>query len=101
MVTRFLAVLACCGLLSLAACTDGSSSATDPPTPSVSSSSADPTPTEEAETPEEFVQRWVEADSEMENSGETSDVSRVESSIARLVAAWRTRLKTSMPLVAT
>ena len=73
MVTRFLAVLACCGLLSLAACTDGSSSATDPPTPSVSSSSADPTPTEEAETPEEFVRRWVQVDREMQNSGDTGE----------------------------
>ncbi len=59
---RYLAALACCGLLSLSACSDDSSSSADPPSPTTSAPS-DPTssPTEEGETPEAFVRRWVDA----------------------------------------
>jgi hypothetical protein len=74
-VKRFLAALTCCGLLSLAACSDDSSSSADPPspTPTASSSSTEPSPTPDAETPEEFVRRWVDADTHMQNTGDGDD----------------------------
>ena len=59
---RFLAALTCCGLLALSSCSDDSSSSADPPSPS---------PTQEAETPEAFVRRWVEVSNQMQNTGET------------------------------
>src|SRR5262245_58199264 len=69
--TRLLAALACCGLLLLAGCTDDSSSAGPPPsTPTSAPSSPDSSPSQKAETPEEFVRRWVAADTKMQNSGE-------------------------------
>jgi hypothetical protein len=73
MVQRLLASLACCGLLALAGCSDDSSSAGPDPSPSASSSEPSPSPieTHNAETPEAFLQHWVEADRSMENSGET------------------------------
>ena len=70
---RYLAALACCGLLSLSACSDDSSSSADPPTPTPSSSEPTSTPTEERETPEEFVRRWVEADTHMQNTGDGAE----------------------------
>ena len=59
---RFLAALTCCGLLALSACSDDSSSSADPPSPTPTSTSSEPSPTQAAETPEEFVRRWVEVD---------------------------------------
>ena len=70
---RLLAALACCGLLSLSACSDDSSSSCDPPSPTPSSSEPTSTPTEEGETPEEFVRRWVEVDRQMQNSGDVAE----------------------------
>jgi len=72
-VKRFLAAVACCGVLPLSACSGDSSSSADPvtPSPTASSSSAEPSPTEEPESPEEFVERWVDADTAMQNSGDT------------------------------
>ena len=69
---RPLAALACC--LVLAACSDDSSSTAAPPTPTTSAPS-DPTssPTEEAESPEDFVRRWVDVDREMQNTGDTKE----------------------------
>ncbi len=75
-----LAALACCSLVPLAACSQDSSSTSDPglPTPTAATSSAaSPSPTsrpsEVGETPEEFVRRWVDVDREMENTGETAE----------------------------
>jgi len=72
---RFLAALACCGVLSLSACNGDSSSSADPPSPSptASTSSVEPSPTEDPESPEEFVRRWVDVDREMQNSGDTTE----------------------------
>ncbi len=76
---RLLAALACCGLLSLSACSDDSSSSADPPTTAPTSASSDPTstPTDEGETPEEFVRRWVEVDRQMQNSGDTDEYRQI------------------------
>jgi hypothetical protein len=71
-VKRYLAALACCGLL-LSACSDDSSSSADPPSPTPSSSEPTSTPTEEGETPEEFVRRWVDVDRQMQNSGDSKE----------------------------
>ena len=70
---RFLAALTCCGLLALCSCSDDSSSSADPPSPTPTSASSEPSPTQEVETPEEFLQRWVDADRTMENSGKTAE----------------------------
>ena len=88
MVQRLLASLACCGLLALAGCSDDSSSAGPDPSPSVSSSEPSPSPTEteDAESPEEFVRRWVDVDREMQNSGDTDAYRRCHPSVA---LAWR------------
>ena len=72
-VKRFLAALTCCGLLALASCSDDSSSSAGAPTPTPTSASSEPLPTQEKETPEEFVRRWVEVDREMQNSGDTAE----------------------------
>ena len=73
---RFLAALACCGALSLSACSGDSSSSADPgtPSPTATSSSAEPSPTETGptETPEEFIRRWVDLNTDMQNTGETA-----------------------------
>jgi len=73
---RLIAALASCGVLSLSACSGDSSSSADPPSPSptASSSSSEPSPTETGptETPEEFIRRWVDLDTEMQNTGETA-----------------------------
>ena len=74
---RLLASLACLGVLCLPACSDDSSSSADPPSPTPSSSEPTSTPTEEGETPEEFVRRWVEVDREMQNSGETQEYRQI------------------------
>jgi hypothetical protein len=73
-VKRLLAALACCLCALLSGCSDDSSSSADPP-PTATTTPADPTssPTEEVESPEDFLQRWVEADREMENSGNTAE----------------------------
>jgi hypothetical protein len=72
--TRLLVALACCGLLLMAGCTDDSSTADPPPsTAATTPSSPDSSPTQKAETPEEFVRRWVDVDREMQNSGETKE----------------------------
>ena len=68
---RFLAALTCCGLLALFGCSDDSSSSADPPSPTPTSTSTSPTP--DAETPEEFVRRWVEVSNEMQNTGKTGE----------------------------
>jgi len=70
-VKRFLAALTCCGLLALSSCSDDSSSSADPPSPTPTSTSTERSPTQEVETPEEFVRRWVEVSNEMQNTGET------------------------------
>ena len=74
---RFLAALACCGLLGLSSCSDDSSSSADPPSPTPTSTSSEPSPTQAAETAEEFVRRWVEVDREMQNSGDTAEYLRI------------------------
>jgi hypothetical protein len=81
MVQRLLASLACCSLLALAGCSDDSSSAGPDPTPSASSAEPSPSPTEtdDAETPEEFVRRWVDVDRKMQNSGDTDEYRRLSS----------------------
>jgi hypothetical protein len=76
-VKRFLAALACWGLLVLSSCSDDSSSSAEPPSPKPTSTSSEPSPTQEVETPEEFVRRWVEVDREMQNSGETTEYRRL------------------------
>lgn len=72
---RVFIVLCCLVSLSLSGCSDSSSSSasSDPPSPTPSSSSPSPSPTEEPETPEEFVRRWVDADTEMQNTGDGED----------------------------
>jgi len=72
-VKRFLAALTCCGLLALSSCSDESSSSADPPSPTPTSTSSEPSPSQEAETPEEFVRRWVDADTHMQNTGDGAD----------------------------
>ena len=37
---------------------------------------AEPSPTQEAETPEEFVRRWVEVNTQMQNTGDTRSTAR-------------------------
>jgi hypothetical protein len=75
-VKRFLVALACCGALFLSACSRDSSSSADPgtPSPTASSSSAEPSPTETGptESPEEFIRRWLDLSTEMQNTGETA-----------------------------
>lgn len=75
---RLLAAVACS--LALAACSDDSSSTADPPSPTTSAPS-DPTssPTEVGESPEEFVRRWVEVSTQMQNTGETRDYLAISS----------------------
>src|SRR4051812_19640996 len=77
--TRPLAAVICCGLLALMGCSDESSSSADPPpaTTTAASSSPESTPSQDSETPEEFVRRWVETDREMQNSGDTEAVRSV------------------------
>ena len=74
---RFLAALTCCGLLALSSCSDDSSSSADPPTPS--STSSEPSPTQAAETPEEFVRRWVDLNTSMQNTGNTKAFRKISS----------------------
>lgn len=61
-------------LLLFTSCSDDSSDAGDPPTSSPPTSSS-PTPTTstppEDETPEEFIRRWIDEDTRMQNTGET------------------------------
>jgi hypothetical protein len=75
LVTRLLITLSWLALLGLSGCSDASSSTAHPsdPTPTVSTGTAEPSPTPQAETPEEFVRRWVEVDRVMENSGKTDE----------------------------
>ncbi len=71
--TRGLVALMCCASLWVSGCS-GASSSTATPTPSVPDSSAPTsTPTPERETPEEFVRRWVEADTHMQNTGDGAE----------------------------
>jgi hypothetical protein len=78
-VRRLLAALACCLCALLSACSDDSSSTAEPPVTSPTVRTSDPTssPTDEAESPEDFVRRWVEVDKEMQNSGDTKEYRRI------------------------
>src|SRR5207253_11144595 len=78
-VKRYLAALTCCGLLSLSACSDDSSSSADPPTTAPTSASSDPTstPTEEGETPEEFLVHWIELNTSMQNTGNVAEFRKI------------------------
>jgi hypothetical protein len=68
-----LLVLSCIASLWVSGCS-GDASSTAGPTPSVPTSSAPTsTPTPERETPEEFVRRWVEADTHMQNTGDGTE----------------------------
>jgi hypothetical protein len=80
-VPRVLIALCCLLSLLLSGCSDSSSSlsSADPPPHTPSSSSPAPSPTEEPETPEEFVRRWVDADNEMQNTGETAKYRKLSS----------------------
>jgi hypothetical protein len=72
---RYLAGLLAIALLTLAGCSNDSSSSADPATPSTTSAEPSSTPpeTEAPETAEEFVRRWVEVSNEMQNTGETTE----------------------------
>ncbi len=61
--------------LFLAGCTDEAEPTPKIPDPTTSSSTPSPTETEtpEAESPEEFVRRWVEVGDEMQASGDVSE----------------------------
>ncbi len=90
---RFLAALTCCGLLALSSCSDDSSSSADPPSPTPTSTSSEPSPTQEAETPEEFVRRWVEADTRdaehRGNGGVPRDLAWMPSMHGESPTKWR------------
>jgi hypothetical protein len=59
----------------LAGCSDDPEPTPKMPEPTSSSPSPSPTESEEpeAESPEEFIRRWVEASNEMQNTGETAE----------------------------
>jgi len=63
----------------LAGCSDDPEPTPKMPDPTSSSPSPEPTETEEpeAESPEEFVRRWVEVDRDMQNTGNTSEYERI------------------------
>ncbi len=85
-VRRSLALALAVPLL-LAGCSDDAEPTPKMPEPSTSSS---PTPTEsetpEAESPEDFVRRWVDLDRAMQNSGDTADYLAVSSKCKSCVA---------------
>lgn len=74
---RRLLALALSGPVLLAGCSD--EAAPTPKMPEPSTSSSTPTPTEsetpEAESPEDFIRRWVKAGDEMQVTGETGEYS--------------------------
>jgi hypothetical protein len=78
---RRLLALALAGPVLLAGCSDDAAPTPKMPEPSTSSSTPTPTESEapEAESPEEFVRRWVEVDREMQNTGETGAYEEISS----------------------
>jgi len=57
--------------LALTAC--GGNPITPPPLTPATSTTSTPTPTEQPETAEEFIRRWVEVDTAMQNSGDAAE----------------------------
>jgi hypothetical protein len=76
---RLLIALSCLASLWLSGCSTTSSSTADPPapTPAVSSGTVEPSATPVPETPEEFVRRWVAADTRMQNTGDGGEYRRM------------------------
>ena len=66
---RLLIALCCLVSLCLSGCSDSSSSSASSDPPSPSSSSPSPSPTEQPETPEAFVRRWVELANQLGRDG--------------------------------
>ena len=75
---RLLVALTCCVPLWVSGCSDPAATSTPPPPPTTSTTlSPTSAATEHAETPEEFVLRWVEVNTEMQNSGNTKTFRRM------------------------
>ena len=68
--SRFIAIAL---LFALSACSDGEPITPPPFTPSTAASSPTASVTTHAETAEEFIRRWVETDTKMQNTGDTTE----------------------------